>query len=439
MSSKFKTCDGEIVGLVKHVEFLNSEPDRIFILPVEVAGYSHGLAEGLVKLGKNVTFVEIVEARFKNASSVALSYEFLPIHRNSASAVGYLRWLAARSSLAWKISKTADLVITQFAMGLLPLNLDLILYKIKRVKVASLAGFGSEARPVQMNHPHTNHKKGLGGRTTLAFRSLWQRMRILFLYKFTDFFFTSPQTSHFVPGQFFNFLDLGHPLSDDTVLLATRLFETKTSDPAVGGPFRISHVPSTALIKGTESIRSIMTKIEEEFPEVAYSELSNVSHEELLTHVSKQDLIIDQLYSDYPFPVTSAEAYLLGVPSIVGGYFLDWPGQFYQNFAPPSVQILPELLFQALHDILTENRSSLRSKARIGHQKVLTRFGSRQVASRFLGAITGQHDSGVALLTRPTVPYLGGLGAEREVIKQFTDGMLARVFLPELNQGNQQN
>lgn len=416
----------------KKVEFLSFQPGRIVILPVEVAGYSHGLAEGLSKLGKAVTFVELAEDNFNYASSRALPYEVISTHRESPGFFSYLRWLSYRALVAWKISKVADLVVTQFAMGILPLNLDLIFYKLKGVKVVSLAGYGTEARLAQMNHPQTLHKNNLAGHSALAVKSLLQRVRMFFLYKLTDFFFASPQISHLVPGPFFNFLDLGHPLSDETVSLARELVKVRKINGSQREEFRISHVPSAAIIKGTETIRSVIEQLKRKFPHVSYSELSNVSHDQLLTHVAHQDLIIDSLYCDYPFPVTSAEAYLLGVPAVVGGYYSAWPAQFYQNFEPPSVQILPELLYEALEKLVVEGRNKLQENGRAGQKFVRANFGSQQVAARMLAAITGSTSSGVAIMKRSETPYKLGLGGEKSVIEEFTRTWLARLFAPEL-------
>ncbi len=424
--------DRRIAGLRQSIKYLNREPAKVFILPVEVAGYSHGLAEGLWGLGKDVTYVEIAGYPFIPDRSSELPYKLLTVHRKTTGFFGYVRWLFARLLLSLKIATDADLIIAQFAMSLLPLNLDLLLYKIRGVKVVMLAGYGSETRPVQMNHPQTHFKNSLGGHLRLAVLSVWQRLRIYAVYKTTDFFFTSPQISHFAPGPFFNFLDLGHPLSAETILLASELSAARAKGN-LRQSLKISHVPSSAFTKGTDEIRSVMARLSASYPEVVYSELSNVTHTELLRHVSKQDLIIDQLYSDYPFPVTSAEAYLLGVPSIVGGYFKGWSEDFYQSFDPPSVQVSPEMLFEALEKIVTEGRSELGKKAKIGQQEVLANFGSQHVASRLLDAIMGRPNSGVALRQKPKVPYRDGLGGERVIIEQFTRSNVAKFFLPELS------
>jgi hypothetical protein len=405
---------------------------EIYVIPIEVAGYSRGIAEGLVKRGKKVSVVEISPYPFSDPKEVFEGVSFIDVSRLASGTIGLFNWHRRRFQAALEIARNADLVVSQFAMGILPLGLDFLLYKFRRIPIVSLCGYGSEARAPQVNHPQTLASSQPLAHLRLALQAVKRRLKLLVQYRISDFFFASPQTSELIPGAFYNFLDLGHPLSDSTRAKAFTANRNSRSMKSGISEFRIIHAPSSSLTKGTDWVRDVAKLLTSKYENVTYREVSNLGHGDLLTSLSESDLLIDQAYSDYPLPVTSAEALLCGTPAVVAGYYVDWPVRHYSQFVPPSIASSPNRLFENIEKLILQDKESAAALRHAGVDFVNSNFTSELVASRLLACISGEPNSGITRMMRPNPPYRDGLGAESGIIQKYRDSSLSRIVMPEL-------
>lgn len=406
--------------------------DNVFIIPVEVAGYSRGLAEGLSKLGKSVSFIEIVNHRFADPLEDLSGINHVKVFRENPGLLGLISWYWRRLGATMRLAQNADLVIVQAATGLLPFGIDLLVYKLRRIAIVSLCGYGSEARAPQVNHPQVFASSAKFAHLRFAVSAIKLRWKLLTHYWISDFFFASPQISELVPGPFLNFLDLGHPISDATRAKATGFArERKNRSGLSESEFRIIHAPSSLSTKGTFAIRQVVELLKAQYKNVTYREVTNLNHGELLAALGNASLLIDQAYSDYPLPVTSAEAMLCGTPAIVGGYYARWNSSHYSHFAPPSISCTPEGMFEGIEKLILQERSSAIALSRAGVDFVNSNFTSERVASRLWGSISGERNSGISRMKRPNPPYLEGLGAKDDIIQNYRDHFLSRLVLPE--------
>ena len=405
---------------------------EIYVIPIEVAGYSRGMAEGLAKRGKKVNVVEVSPYSFLDPKEVFEGVNFIDVSRLSLGIRGLLSWHRRRILAALDTARNADLVVSQFAMGILPLGLDLLLYKARGIPVVSLCGYGSEARAPQVNHPQTLESGQSLAHLRLAVQAVKRRLKLRFQYMVSDFFFASPQISELIPGAFYNFLDLGHPISDSTRDKALTAYRNSCSLKSDKSEFTIIHAPSSSLTKGTDWVRDVAKSLTSKYANVTYREVSNLNHGDLLTCLSESDLLVDQAYSDYPLPVTSAEALLCGTHAIVAGYYVDWPVRHYSQFAPPSITSTPKSLFENIEKLILLDKDSSMALRHSGIDFVNSNFTSELVASRLLACISGEPNSGISRMKRPNPPYRGGLGADAGVIQMYRDSPLSRIVMPEL-------
>jgi hypothetical protein len=160
---------------------------------------------------------------------------------------------------------------------------------------------------------------------------------------------------------------------------------------------------------------------------VEYTEISGVTKAKLAAEMTKHDLLIDQVFSDYPLPVISSEAMARGLPALVSGYFAGAP-LGYSQFNPPVLNCLPEELEATLEDLLTWNTRQWNEVKESAYEFVSQNFRPQESAKRLLGAILEQDQTSISVLSRRTIVYFDGLGAPSEIIQSLRLSKLARCF-----------
>jgi uncharacterized protein (UPF0332 family) len=146
-------------------------------------------------------------------------------------------------------------------------------------------------------------------------------------------------------------------------------FETKRK-------LRVVHIPSNAEYKGTAFIRQAAERLKDK---IDYTELSNISHEEVLHSYWKADVIIDQLLTG-TYGNASLEAMALGrcVVNYLNPVFTRFEPEI-----PPIVQATQESVTEVLMD-LDINRSLLHARAKEGIQFIRRNHKKEEVGLKLI-------------------------------------------------------
>jgi hypothetical protein len=407
------------------------------ILPVEISGYSRGLLQGFMGLGFEARFYEIApewvgRQRSEQQKTWDDNHNVEQIFQTGPGWRARISWYAQRIRVTRTIGASPKVVVCQFNLSLLPFALDLIYFKLKGSKILSLSGYGSESRAPHMNHPTISSLSVLG-RLSLSVSAARKSLSLSWRYYLSDWFFCSPATGHLVKGVFFNWLDIGHPLDDSEFTYKS----IKDGSPNFAFPknpdsqsnrraFRLLHAPSSMSTKGTPYIRAAVKALQLRH-NVEYTEISGVTKAKLAAEMTKHDLLIDQVFSDYPLPVISSEAMARGLPALVSGYFAGAP-LGYSQFNPPVLNCLPEELEATLEDLLTWNTRQWNEVKESAYEFVSQNFRPQESAKRLLGAILEQDQTSISVLSRRNIVYFDGLGAPSEIIQSLRLSKLARCF-----------
>jgi glycosyltransferase involved in cell wall biosynthesis len=154
-----------------------------------------------------------------------------------------------------------------------------------------------------------------------------------------------------------------------------------------GAGVRVLHAPSDPISKGTDLIRAAVTAVRSLGYAIDYVELVRRPHADVLAALGECDLVVDEVYSDTPMAVFSAEAAFFGKPALVTGYYADAAGsELRADFIPPSLFCLPHELQDGLLRLVVDEgyRGDLGRRA---GAYVLTRWDPAQVAQRYLRII----------------------------------------------------
>jgi hypothetical protein len=204
--------------------------------------------------------------------------------------------------------------------------------------------------------------------------------RLTKIEKYADHIICNPPQGQFHERKFINRLSIGSPIScpnDDLV---------KQSGKSKQGVTLI-HFPSNPKAKGTTEIRKIVKSLKNDGYKIDYIELKNVSNQTVMDEISKCDIVVDQLYSDFILTGASMEASCLGKPSVMGGYYADYLGDDYKGFVMP-VFCLPEDLRESLIELIGDK--ALREKrGREAHEYVSDFCSPIHVAKKYLRIISG--------------------------------------------------
>lgn len=398
---------------------MNSPPSqrRIFIGLREVAGHYEGLCRGFQTLGieyDSVTF----DHRF--------SYDGIPTSHGAIT----LRWirrrrLQARNSLAstaWFVVQglfqiylfiyyawRCDYFI--FASGesfLAGWDLPLLRLMSKRVIVQF---HGSDSRIPFLNgalYPEGFFDLKSAWRATLR-----QRRRLAWIERFADVVINIQPQAHLQQKPYLQWLQIGvaampNSLYVDRGKARHALCHDKPSDSR---KLLILHCPTHRASKGSDAIRRAVERIAAQGYEIQYEELTHHSHSSLMDKILQADLVIDQLYSDYPMPSLATECAWLHVPVLVCGHAAEHWGRWLDHHdIPPSLYVQSEKLDQAIVQ-LVESASVRRKLAEDCYAFVSTKWNPAQIAKRYQDLLEGVIDHRFWAMNDRS--YRWGMGLDR--------------------------
>jgi glycosyltransferase involved in cell wall biosynthesis len=156
-----------------------------------------------------------------------------------------------------------------------------------------------------------------------------------------------------------------------------------------GQGVRILHAPSEPLSKGTDVIREAVSGLRALGYAIDYVEIAGRPHAEVLSALRRCDLVVDEVYSDAPMAMFSAEAAFYGKPALITGYYANLVGsELPVDIIPPSLFCLPHELPDGLRRLVADKayREDLGQRAAA---YVQARWTPAQVARRYLRVIDG--------------------------------------------------
>jgi hypothetical protein len=321
---------------------------KIFIGPIEIAGYYGRLAIGLRDLGYEVNF-------YLN-DNTNYNYEILP-NLKFGAILNYLKKQYEHSETSnpfhpylvksiyrsfyflWglRVIFTHKVFIFGFGRSLFNNGLDLRICKILGKIVICNISHGSEARPPYFNGIYNGDYLSDEYLSTIHMLTKEMKKRLTVIEKYADFIIGSPKSSSpFINRNMIHYLNIGHPLN-------FHLLENFKKNSAFK-PFKILHAPTRPVAKGAQKIEEVVNRLIRNGYNIEFVKLTNVSNYEVLNELSKCNLVIDQLYSDIHLPIISAEAGAIGIPSIVCGYEIRDHAILDSSKIPPGLICLPEEL-----------------------------------------------------------------------------------------------
>lgn len=151
----------------------------------------------------------------------------------------------------------------------------------------------------------------------------------------------------------------------------------------------ILHAPSNIKAKGTDRIRKTMDELRSEGYEFEYIEVTGVSHQEVLRMLKKADVVIDQLYADFPLAGFATESSANGIPVITCGYYARQYKQVAQNPPVPTVYCDPSEFKAKLIELI--GNADLRKRISAEEKKFIKDNSvSLLVARKFLDIFEGR-------------------------------------------------
>lgn len=292
-------------------------PVRIALTNGETAGFIAALARGFAGIGcrPEVYFIAQHPFDYENPYRVRpIWLRFAQItHRNFVKRQGFKR-LAFRIMLygfcffgTIHIASRCKVIVVNNGRSLLPLSLDLLIYRLFRRKIISCHCHGSPSRSAWSNC--------LEARMSLSGQQIQRdHRRVIRKVKLSTALSThvlgSETLRELVPRQTWCIEQVGFPVILPQIEHAMK--------PERGTPL-IVHIPSNVSVKGSKIIREVISELKTSY-NLNYEEYRDLPHSEVVKIFSRADLVVDQLFADRRFSITAAECALLGTPCLTYGY-----------------------------------------------------------------------------------------------------------------------
>jgi glycosyltransferase involved in cell wall biosynthesis len=360
---------------------------RVFLGPVEIAGYYRALEQGLRNIGIEATAVDRGDHPYRYGADSARPpgivrpaiFARRQLARGGPAAAFWrlaarAAWLSVFIWAVWRF----DVFVFGFGESFFRLR-DLPILKVLGKRIV-MVFHGSDLRPPYMDGPTMGEGSGRSIAECAAIAAR-RKQRVRHLERYVDAVISHPLYSHFLERPYVRALAIGLPLSDIPEVLG------RPTAPA--GRVRILHSPSHPQAKGTPRVReAVQTLVAEGLP-IDYVEVSGQPNAVVLRELLDADLVVDQLYSDTPMAGFATEAASVGRAVIVGS--CDWAEILR---AIPADEVGPVLacdadgVEDAIRALVTDaaKRRELGDRARAF---VTAHAASTAVAQRFMQVLDG--------------------------------------------------
>ena len=369
---------------------------RVFIGLTETAGYLGGLRQGFESLGVPTLYFDGSAHPFGYARPDVLGrmgrvVDRLGARRDAepriiphtfwkvAASLGRVARAVLKLGLLLRALLSCDAFI--FAGGeTFFRRLDPVLLRALRKRVV-VVFLGSDHRPPYLNGRWVRSMPERDLQSRLK-EIQFVRDRVRAAEQFADAIVASGASAQFHVRPFVQFIAVGLPGT---------LPPTAVGDPSrrlfAGSGVRVLHSPSDPISKGTDLIRAAVSAVGALGYAIDYVELVRRPHADVLAALRECDLVVDEVYSDAPMAMFSAEAAFFGKPALVTGYYADTASsELRADVIPPSLFRLPDELNDGLHRLVTDEGYRLDLGRRAGAY-VRTEWDPARVAQRYLRII----------------------------------------------------
>jgi len=153
----------------------------------------------------------------------------------------------------------------------------------------------------------------------------------------------------------------------------------KYSEPDTAGSLKILHAPTSRPVKNTEAVLDAISQLESDGMDIQFTLIENSQHSELISQVSKHDLVIDWLNPKFGiYGVFSIESMALGRTVIC-----TLTDSFYEKYDLPIISIRPDNLASKIMEIYND-RKILVDKGQKGHDFVQKHHNPVESAKRVI-------------------------------------------------------
>lgn len=396
---------------------------RIFLGPVEIAGYYTSLAAGLTALGMHAEAIDLGANPYAYAGPgqrlprlVRLAQRLraarqAPAGRRLPSAA----WRGADAAvsiltLVWAVVRF-DVFVFSFGMSIFGLReLPLLRRLGKRIVFVF---HGSDARAPFIDGALLAPGRRPAVEGVIAQTKL-RKSRLSRIERHAHAVIAQPAFSHLFSRPVVDWFVVGMPW---------RAAPTAAADPIPRGTaIRILHSPSDPVVKGTGRIRAVVEDLVREGLPLELVELQGVPNEVVRREIAGCDFVIDQIYSDAPMVAFATEAAAAAKPAIVGGYA--WPENhriLRGPVMPPVEECTPEALPAAIRHLALDPAHRERLGARA--QAFVAGWAAEEVARRLLLVIEGETPAGW-WFDPAELRYVEGCGLTREAARQSVAAVL---------------
>lgn len=403
---------------------------KVAIAPVELAGISESLAEGIRENGHVATLILKEPHRFayETAPSRGVVRQLQMAQRKwSELRHSSRRWARALAAAhlaltAWRVvawmAMTHHVVVYVFSRTITNTTLELWLLRLLRRKVVFFY-CGSDLRPGFMDGPTIQDVQDEPDPEAQLARLLrQQRHRIKTQERWSTLCVAHPAYAHFLTRPFADLAVLGLP---------SRPWGTDVDLPSAPRRRRVRalHAPSDPQIKGTEVMLRAARAVAGSGVDLHVDLIKGVPHDEVIRAISQCDFVLDQVYSDVALAALGTEAARLGRPTVIAGYLGSRStGTVNEGATAPSLFVQPEDLEGAIRKMASDHqfREDLGLRARTF---VETQWAPSFVARKLLDALCG--DPVPDLMFDPDdIHYSWGCGLPREQCGAWTRALIQR-------------
>lgn len=401
---------------------------RIFIGPLEIAGFYFNLYEGFKKNGIKCDFVTFDHHEFNYRQS---NYDSTTIRlirylnkkkreNNQIKKLLYLT-LAEIISFFWGVKAIFkyDVFIFSFGRSLLRFNIDLYILKLLSKTVISHLGHGSEARPSYLNG---SFHRGEYDSDKIFYKKLFDEAKISKKLvkrheKLATYVIGYPlSTYYFSTKSFINSIILGIPYGYKIKL--KKQYNKKEDS------IRILHAPSSPHSKGTFIVENSILNLKNKGYKIDLIKIIDKPNSEVLNIINNCDFVVDQLFSDGPLPGLATEAAFFGKPSVIGGYGLNYlKKRITSEMWPPSKICEPDQLENTIENFILNKKERI-ELGLLAKKFVTEKWNQKSVAKKYIQIINGNIPDSW-WLNPNEILYFEGYGQSkdqlRKTIKNLTD------------------
>ena len=408
---------------------------KIFIGPIEVAGYYSNLEKGFKELGVSCDHITYYDHRFdyyKDESKVPLLIRITKFFNNKKklNKSFIFKVLIALPgelfSVVWAIYAIFkyDIFIFTFGRSLIRFNIDMYFLKLLNKKVISNLNSGSDARPPYINGGYQDINSSSFSNIRLVASAKKIKKLIVRHEKLSTYIVGhSLSTSHFSSHKFINSTILGIPFQINDKILVNK--SDKNIKIKENRFFRILHAPSDPKAKGTNNIKKAISNLLNKGYKIDLILIKNKTNAEVIEEIKQCDFVVDQTYSDFPLAGFATEAAYFGKPSVVGGYGLEYlksltPAESW----PPSKICHPDKIENAIEDLLVNN-IELISIGKAAQNFVRSKWNAIEVAKRYLRIIDDDIPDNWWVYPNE-VFYIAGAGQSLNVTKKNIQSIIKK-------------